>query len=147
MKGEKEKTFKLVSNFSGSKYNLYDGDNLMNTIDFATGICGKFPVRSFNIFYLGNEITSSGLFKKEGEELDLSVLFEHPENQGLISKLSNEMPAEDPSGNFVMNFGRKNILPAVENAVILDTQGEEQMEMVKTNDGTFEVNYSDLISR
>ena len=93
------------------------------------------------------EQDSAALFRREGEELDLSVLFDHPENQGKILKLSNEMPSENEKGEFALTFGRRNVLPAIENSVVLDADNKQQMEMVKTSDELFEINYSGLLQR
>ena len=76
-------------------------------------MCGKYPVRSFNIFYLAPNTDWSSLFGKDTEGCDLSTLFEYAENQGKILKLSNEIPEEDGEGNFSLRFGRKNIISAV----------------------------------
>ena len=50
--GEKEKMFRLASNFSGTVYNLYKFDSMIATFQFNFGLCEDYPVRSFSIFYL-----------------------------------------------------------------------------------------------
>ena len=38
----------------------------MMTVDFNVGMCGKYPVRSFSIFYMAAEQDSGALFRREG---------------------------------------------------------------------------------
>ena len=72
---EKGRTFQLVSNFAGTRYHLKEEDQVFACIDFEAGACGKYPVRSFSIYYLAPEVTFSNLFKGEtagNKEKDLS---------------------------------------------------------------------------
>jgi len=58
---EKNRRFNLASNFYGSKYNLFEEDNLLLSINYESGMCGSHPTRSFSFCFLAPKIHFSSL--------------------------------------------------------------------------------------
>jgi hypothetical protein len=73
---------------------------------------------------------------------DLEELYSKGNNYEHISRYTNLEPTVSPkTGNTVLHFSRRAVVPCVENMIICNLNGQKVMEVVKINelDGIFEI--------
>jgi hypothetical protein len=130
----------LTSNFIGTKYHLVKGGVTHLTISFKAG-CGNI-CRHLDIFTLREKSHWESLDGCRASS-DLEELYPRGSNYKHISKLTNLEPSKSrTTGNPVLKFSRKAVVPCVENMIICNLNGQRVMELMKINDldGIFEIN-------
>lgn len=134
-----DKSFELISNFFGTKYHLVKEGVTHLTISFKAG-CGNI-CRHLDIFTLREKSRWESL-NGHSDTSDLEELYPKGNNFEHISKLTTLEPSiSRATGNAVLKFSRKAVVPCVENMIICNLNGQRVLELIKINDldGMFEI--------
>ena len=128
--GGPKRTFVLLSNFTGSQYNLLLNGYSIMTLCFDISCSGANRGRRVDLYAVP--------IRKPIQSLNLKESYEQG-GQGDIIHMTSLEPMANADGSLSLSFTHGRIQPSIENTIICGANGERVMELYRTSQEYFEV--------